>query len=221
MSGTAEAIRLTATRNISTTPSGLPTTCRHPRTCFHPSGHVLATSFGQNGAIVISQGQIPLIDSTATNLVVKSFPVAGGAGYGIVQLADDGATIEWSLPRTTADGVAVVGDTAYLLADDAASPTGRSLIVRSATTTWRSDISGLRGTPVVAGGLVYLEHQGEDDGTGVAVFDAAGCGAPLCDEIRTLDAGPSCDSLYGMAVTAGTLFVHKVGHPGALIAYRP
>jgi hypothetical protein len=76
---------------------------------------------------------------------------------------------------------------------------------------------------MIAGGLVYVPTGGGPDGVDVAVFDAGGCGAPVCSQIRTIDLGSGSGGIYGMSATAGTLYVNKAGGPGSgqLTAFRP
>jgi hypothetical protein len=150
-------------------------------------------------------------------------PRGGLLGSDVAVLAADG-TVKWN---TTGDlvtrGVAVAGDTVFLAGDDNATPEGEgTLFARSDSSSWRADSTRfLDGTPMIAGGLVYVPTGAGPDGVDVAVFDADGCGAPVCSEIRTIDVGSGNGSIYSMSATAGTLYVNKAGGPevGRLTAF--
>jgi hypothetical protein len=136
----------------------------------------------------------------------------------VVALTSDGAP-DWVLRMQDLFGLAVAGDTVYAVGTDVETPAeGQSatLLVRSGGSTWRADEPFLAGTPVVAGGVVYVEA-----GNDLRAFAADGCGAPTCSGLTTIDTGPGTGGLYGSSVTFGTLFVNKAGPDGQLIAFRP
>jgi PQQ-like domain len=139
----------------------------------------------------------------------------------LVALTRDGAP-DWTVPMFELDGVAVAGDTVFATGRDAATPEGsRTLLARSASGTWRADVSDpVSGTPMVAGGLVYVE-DGVTDGTDVRVFAADGCGSPSCPELAVVDTGPGTGGLYGMSAAVGALFVSKAGPGAKLICFAP
>jgi hypothetical protein len=146
---------------------------------------------------------------------------AGFLGDDLVALTSDG-TVDWALDTVRLDGVAVVGDWVYVVGHDAATPSGMgTLFARSDSSSWRADFPNLQDPPIVAGGSVYVATLTIPAGTDVAVFDADGCGAPSCGELTVVDAGSGTGGIYGMSVTAGTLYVNKAGPGGQLIAYRP
>ena len=139
-------------------------------------------------------------------------------GTDVVALTSDGVP-DWVLPLQDLFGLAVAGDTVCAVGTDAETPAeGQSatLLVRSGGSTWRADEPLLAGTPVVAGGVVYVEAA--DD---LRAFAAGGCGAPTCSGLTTIDNGPGTGGLFGSSVTFGTLFVNKAGPNGQLIAFRP
>jgi hypothetical protein len=150
-------------------------------------------------------------------LLRRSWSTSRGVDFGndLVALTSAGA-LDWALSMSQLDGVATAGDTVFAVGVDRATPSGPStLFARSDSSTWRADVA-VFGTPMAAGGLVYAEG-----GTGVRAFAADGCGAAICSEVAQIDDGPGLGSLYGMSVTAGTLFVNKAGPGGQLIAFRP
>jgi hypothetical protein len=143
-------------------------------------------------------------------------------GHDLVSLSGSG-TADWNIPlEKTADptGVAAAADSVFFVSRDSATPFGsRTLFARSSSSSWRADLL-VSGTPTVAGGLVYVELD-RTEGTGVAVFDAAGCGAASCSPVKILDTGTGGGGV-AISVTAGTLYVSKAGNPGGqLIAYAP
>jgi hypothetical protein len=137
----------------------------------------------------------------------------------LVALRSDGST-DWQIPLADLQGVATAGDTVFVVGAETIGGNG-TLSARSGSTTWRAEGVLSSGTPSVAGGLAYVELD-RPGGTAVAVFGAAGCGAATCPPVKVLDAGPGGGSLYGISITAGTVFVAKAGNPGGqIIAYAP
>lgn len=127
----------------------------------------------------------------------------------LVVLTADGAPA-WTLPLTRLGGVAIAGDTAYLDGDDATAAL-RALDVATGTERWRSD--GPAGVEAAAGGLVYGDTDDLTTRTAVAAYTAAGCGAPTCTALRSVDVGTDRHTITGITVSEGTLFVAKAG-PG-------
>jgi hypothetical protein len=139
-------------------------------------------------------------------------------GTDVVALTSDGVPY-WVLRMQDLSGLAVAGDTVYAVGTDAATPAdglSATLLVRSGGSTWRADEPLLGGTPVVAGGVVYVEAAND-----LRALAADGCGAPTCSGLTTIDTGPGLGGLYGSSVTFGTLLVNKAGPDGRLIAFRP
>lgn len=156
-------------------------------------------------------------------LLLHRYTYDGASGvswHDLVALDSDG-TLDWELLLRRLDGVAVAGDTVFAVGSATSSGAlGRTLFARSDSGSWQAQVDRLEGTPVVAGGLVYVE-RGANDGSDVAIFDADGCGGSTCSELETLDITPGAGGLYGMSVAAGTLFVSKAGPGGHVSAYRP
>jgi hypothetical protein len=137
----------------------------------------------------------------------------------LVALRSDGSP-DWTLPLADLTGVASAGDTVFAVGIEKMYGDS-ALFVHSGSTTWRAEGLLFNGTPAVAGGLVYVGLD-RTEGNGVAVFDAGGCGAATCSPVKVLDAGSPRGGLYGISVTAGTVFVSKTQNPGGqLIAYAP
>lgn len=137
------------------------------------------------------------------------------AGEDVVAVDNEGTEVR-STWFTELVGVAAGGDTVVAVGTDRDSTPDRALVAESWTSTWRS-IGAFEGTPIVAGGLVYVAV-----GTSaVHAYDLDGCGAPTCDEIASVDLGPGTGGVYGMSVAGGMLFVHKAGPDGRLFAFGP
>jgi len=134
----------------------------------------------------------------------------------LVALTGEGA-LAWTISMTDLSGVAAASDTVFAVGTDGATPAGsETLVVRSASSTWRSDGAFEPRAPVVAGGLVYVASVPR-----VHVYAADGCGAPTCSEITSVDLGPGLGGIYGMSVSGGMLFVNQAGPDGHLFAFEP
>jgi hypothetical protein len=139
--------------------------------------------------------------------------IAGGED--IVAVNNEGTHVR-TTPFRELTAVAAGGDTVVAVGRDDVSTPDRALVAQSWTSTWRSN-GAFEGTPIVAGGLVYVAV-----GTSaVHVYDLDGCDAPTCDEIASVDLGPGTGGVYGMSVAGGMLFVHKAGPGGRLFAFGP
>ena len=146
----------------------------------------------------------------------------GPFGHDLVALTTAGTTA-WEHPLSELTGVAVAGDEVFVVGRDPASLSGDNALFAITTATgsltWQAAPPLPRGTPVVAGGLVYVE--GDAPAPDVFVFDADGCGTPTCDDLAVLDTGPGTGGIYAMTIAGSTFYVNKAGPAAHLIAYRP
>ena len=175
-------------------------------------GDVVVLAASDDGTVFLRR---PWSTDTPTlwGIDLVAVPIDGGAGW----------STKFDSTASFVEGIAVAGDTVFVIGDDAVATDQNSLLALDAASgavRWRADVPSLHDRPVVAGGLVYAE-QTTTGNADVAVFDAGGCGAPDCTELLTLDTGPGTGGIYSLSVSAGTLLVDKAGPGAELQAYRP
>jgi hypothetical protein len=154
-------------------------------------------------------------------LVVRTWNDASGHHEDVLGINADG-TVALTIPLGSFFGAAVAGTRVFAVGTDAFTPAGaRSLLVYDGSdAAWRSDgIGVLTGTPIVAGGVVYVADN-QPDGLDVRAYGADGCfTGVLCAPLTVLDGGPGTGANLGMSVALGHLYVSQPAPGSRLIAY--
>jgi hypothetical protein len=143
----------------------------------------------------------------------------------LLALNPDGS-VSFAHQLTSVLGLAVNGDSIFVVGADASTPAGgRSVLaVAGPNLAWRDDVaSSLVGPPVLGGDLGGVLFVGDSraDGVDVRAYEANGCGpVPTCAPVTVIDNGPGTGAAFGMSLTFGTVFVSQPAPGNRLIAYR-
>ncbi len=120
----------------------------------------------------------------------------------LIDLTADGAQA-WVTTLPDVSGVAVAGDTIY--ATDAVSRVLFALDAATGAVRWQASVADLTGTPIAAGGLVYVAARASAVPSRVESFAAGGCGQATCAPVASIPMGTPT----AMSISEGTLFTES------------